>query len=164
MTLTLPHLEHLISIREAAQMLGLSERRLRELVQEGSIRAAILPGGEIGVSKDLATITVLNEKLKSIRPTDYKNLRGVPITTSDAVGKYKVVKQTLLRWTRQGFVKVLKPGYRLELDEADVAYCAMIFHLRQNAGVFAGAPLLDENGAPYLLKHPVLSASRRRQR
>jgi hypothetical protein len=66
-------------------------------------------------------------------------------------------------------LNVLEPGQRgrgsrMYLDEADVAYCACVQALRQRARVYAGAPLLDDEGRPYLLKHPKLSQVRRQRR
>ena len=52
----------------------------------------------------------------------------------------------------------------MKLDEAEVAYCAEIYHERKAAGIRSGAPLLDEDGLPYELKHPELSAYRCRKR
>ncbi len=46
-------------------------------------------------------------------------------------------------------------------NEAEIAYCVDIYQNRKRVG---GVPLLDENGLPYELKHPELSAYRRRKR
>jgi hypothetical protein len=48
----------------------------------------------------------------------------------------------------------------MELDEAEVAYCAEIYHARNG---ISGVPLLDEDGLAYQLKHPELSEYRRKR-
>ena len=51
----------------------------------------------------------------------------------------------------------------MELDEAEVAYCAGIYHERKTLGI-TRVPLLDENGLAYELKHPKLFEYRRRKK
>ena len=165
------HLDHLIPLRDAAKLFGLSEKRLHELVQAGKIKGAILPGGEIGVSKDAAEINAINEKLRAIKRKQFDRLRNVPITITDASNKYSIQRDTILLWVnKQRYIKILKTGYRMEIDEADVAYCAAIYELRRSfigqskERGQTGAPLLDEMGDPYLLKHPKLSEYRRKKK
>ena len=157
------HLDRLIPIHDAAKILGLSEARLREMVQAGKIKAAILPGGEIGVSENTA-ITALNEKLQTIKREKYAHLKGQPITATDASSKYDVNRRTLLRWVDKKYIVVIQPGYQMTLDEGDVAYCAQIHHARRISGVTSGAPLLADDLTPYLLKLPNLSEYRRRKK
>lgn len=92
-----------------------------------------------------------------------KNLIGVAITVSDAAKKYDVNRFTILTWVKRKLIRVLKDGYRTEIDEADAAYCAKVYHDRQKVGIRFGAPLLNEDGQPYMLKHPELSEYRRKR-
>jgi len=158
------HLERLIPIHDAAKLLGLSETRLRELVQAGTIKGAILPGGDIGVSENAAEISALNENLMSIKRSQFEHVHGSPITVTEASKKYDTNRATILMWVRQKYIRILTPGYRMEIDEADVAYCAAIHAARKGFGGQTGAPLLDSSGDPYLLKHPKLSEYRRRKK
>ena len=52
----------------------------------------------------------------------------------------------------------------MELNEADVAYCAEIYHERKANKIGFRAPLLDEAGLPYQLKHPKLAKYRLKKR
>lgn len=157
------HLDHLIPLRDAAKLFGLSESRLHDLVKAGKIKGAILPGGEIGVS-ETAAITALNEKLQTIKREKFAHIKGQPITVTDASSKYNVNRRTLLRWVDKKYIAVIQPGYQMILDEGDVAYCAQIYHARTMSGVTSGAPLLADDSTPYLLKLPNLSEYRRRKK
>lgn len=157
------HLDQLIPLRDAARLFGLSEARLHELLEAGKIRGAILPGGEIGVSESAAKINALNENLSKITREPFENLRGVHITASEGAKKYGVHRNTILKWAKQGFVRVIVGGYRMEVDEADLAYCASIHDQRKDLGNIS-TPLLDDMGRPCLLKHPRLSEYRRRRK
>jgi hypothetical protein len=161
-------LEHFIPLSQAARQLALSQATLHALIESGKIRAAVLPGGEIGVSKQsaeqAATYEQINEQLRAIRREDFKKLRGRPITIPEAAEKYDVLDSTLRQWIKRGIVAVLESGYGKQIDEADVAYCAKIFHTRKSSNSLSGAPLLDERGNPQLLKHPQLSEYRRKRK
>jgi hypothetical protein len=89
-----------------------------------------------------------------------KSLIGQSITATDAASKYNVNRYTILTWKKRNLIAVIKDGYKLELDEADVAYCAKIYHERRLSGIRYGAPLLTEDGLPYELKHPKLAQYR----
>ena len=66
------------------------------------------------------------------------------------------------RWSRLGYIK-RESGYRLELDEADVAYCAEIYaeKYRKYGGQLRGVRIFDEDGNPYQLKYPEVAAQLR---
>ncbi len=176
-----------IPLNEAAVRTGWTVERLRELVAAGTIMAGKLPDGDIIVAVDANGTAIetpaeaetspderelppaaagddINAQLAAIKREDFKHLKGQGITVSEAARKYDVNRSTILKWTKQQYIAILKPGYRMELDEADVAYCATIHAIRRKTGVRFGAPLLDETGMPYLLKHPALSRYRREQK
>jgi hypothetical protein len=95
---------------------------------------------------------------------EFTHLRGQPITVTDAANNYDLHRDTVLEWTKKGYITPLRQGgrgSRMELDEAEVAYCAKIYHER---GGGRGVRLFDENGDPYQLKHPQLAEHRRKQR
>lgn len=93
----------------------------------------------------------------------YPNLIGQPITISQASAKYGIHRQTIWQWVKSGYITIITPGYRMTVDEADVAYCVRVFNQQKQAGHKFGTPLLDENGLPYQIKHPDLAQKRRQQ-
>ena len=163
-------LGNLISLPTAARRLGVSEAELRALIEKGKINLGISPSGEIVVSEDTNQVGNINEQLSAIRRGGFEHLRGQRISVSEAASKYSIVRDTILVWVHRHYVQVLEAGQgrgrgsRMHLDEADVAYCAKIHTTRQQAGVYAGTPLLDEQGNPNLLKHPDLSRYRRERK
>ncbi len=165
-------LPQFLPIPDAAKQLGLTETELRARVKAGKIAAGVLPDGEIIVNTDITDLPTedINSRLREIRREDFAHLRGKAITVSEAAEKYgrkfgvNIVRQTIGVWVRQGYVNVISPGYGMELDEADVAYCATVHATRKKAGIHAGVPLLDNNGYPYELKHEALSRYRREKR
>ncbi len=161
--MTLPQL---LPLPAAAQRLGLTENELRARVKAGTIAAGVLPDGEIVVNTETNGLPTddINARLRAIRREDFEHLRGKAITATEAAEKYQVSRESILIWARKNYVMVLTPGYQMELDQADVAYCAAIHAIRKEIGVRTGAPLLDEIGLPYLLKHPSLSRYRRERR
>ncbi len=173
-----------IPLNEAAARTGWTVERLRELVAAGTIMAGKLPDGDIIVAVDESGTAIetptetspddqlplaaagddINAQLAAIRREDFAHLEGQGITVTEAAKKYNVNRRTILAWVKQQYIAVLKPGYRMELDEADVAYCTTVYSVRKQSGIRFGAPLLNESGKPYLLKHPALSRYRREQK
>lgn len=146
--------EHVILLEEAAERLGVSEDVLTRLVQDGTIKAVqLLPGGEIAVNEDDVLTFVTREQ--------FGDLQGQHITVTQASKKYKVSRNTILEWVGYGHIKVYKPGYKMEIDEADVAYYATVYHKK---GGGRGKRILDQTGRPYQLKHPKLAEYRRQRK
>jgi hypothetical protein len=166
--MTTTTLERYIPLAQAARRSGLAKETLYALVESGKIRAAVLPNGEIGVSEHSAdqagSYEHINEQLRAIRRQDFKKLQGRAISIPQAAEKYDILDSTLRQWIKRGIVAVLESGYGKQIDEADVAYCAKIFHVRKSSDSLSGAPLLDEQGNPNLLKRPQLSVYRRKKR
>jgi hypothetical protein len=95
----------------------------------------------------------------------FSGLRKQSIRLSDAAKQYKVSTANLTRWMQAGYIKAEKQvPYNTLLNEADVAYCAHIYHERKKQGATFGSRLFDEKGNPYELKHPNLAKRRRRQK
>lgn len=152
-----------IPLAEAARKYNLTEDVLTRLIQDGRIEAAQLPSGELLVSDE-----GLNEKTKEqIIEEKYGHLRGKLITISEAAERYGISRKTVEAWVyRNQYLSIVDDAsYPKRIDEAEVAYCANIYHERQKKGISHGIPLLDENGLPVLeLKHPELSKYRRKKR
>jgi hypothetical protein len=151
-----------LPLSEAAQKYDLSEQVLTQLIQAGKMEAVRLPSGEV-----LVPVNNDPQKIKTKEQTiaeKFGKLMEQPITVSDAAKRYMVLGRTIREWISLDYIKVVDNGYPMKIDEAEVAYCAEIFHERKAAGIRSGAPLLDEHGLPYELKHPELSAYRRKRR
>ena len=102
---------------------------------------------------------------ENIIAKEFAHLRGQPITVSAAAENYTLNRDTILDWVKRKYINTLKPGYRMELDEADVAYCAKIYNqkLKEYRGQLRGVTIFDEYGNPYELMHPDLAERRRQQ-
>lgn len=158
----------ILPLAEAAQEMGITEEEMRLMIQSGKARAFVDPEGIMYVQMTLPLQTEdthddINDRLSRIRREDYAHLEGVPITVSEAAKKYGVPVSTLHRWLERGYVSALNNesgrGKRKILDEATVAYCAEIYHVRKPYNT--RAPLLESDGSPYLLREPELARLRR---
>jgi hypothetical protein len=69
----------------------------------------------------------------------------------------------MLNWSVN---QVLERGYRLQLDEADVAYCAEIFaqKYKEYNGRMSGVRIFDDESNPYQLKYPEVAEQLREER
>jgi hypothetical protein len=150
-----------IPLVEATRKYNLSEDALTRLIQDGRIDAAQLPSGELVVSdSDLGEAKTKEQIIEE----EYGHLRRKPITVSQASKKYSIPGTTIRNWIANGYIETVGNSYPMSLDEATVAYCASVYRSRKKAGIPGfGAPLLDEIGLPYELKHPRLSEHRRRK-
>jgi hypothetical protein len=152
-----------IPLTEALRKYNLTEEVLTRLIQDGRIEAAQLPSGELLVSDES-----LNGKTKEqIIEEQFGHLRGKLITISEAAEKYDVSRKTVEAWIyRNQYLSIIDDtSYPKRIDEAEVAYCANIYHERQKMGLRHGIPLLDEDGLPVLeLKHPELAKYRRKKK
>lgn len=94
----------------------------------------------------------------------FPRLIGKPITLSDASQKYGVPRTVLSTWYyRNSYIEPIDPdAYPKFFDEAQIAYLSEIYARRKQTG--SKAPLLDDNGLPYELKHPELADYRRKKR
>jgi hypothetical protein len=135
------------------------------MTNNNSLLNGLPAGAKITVETlDGKRVSYVKATKEQILRRDYANLIGQPITVTDAAEKYGIQRDTILWWKKSGFISVLKDGYRMEVDEADVAYCSKIYNERKNSGTLSGAPLLDNDGLPYVLKHPDLSVYRLKRR
>jgi excisionase family DNA binding protein len=133
-----------LSMEEAAHQLGVSEFRLRRMINAGTIRAAII-GEETVVSE--ASIRELTPKEQLPEYTKHIHLRGKVIWISDAARKYGIPNQTIVRWVAKGIIKrVGSDKNKVLIDQADIAYCADIYHARKGQGKW----LFNPDGTPYI--------------
>ena len=164
----------ILPLAQAAEALGVTEDKLRFMIQSGKMRAFVDPEGNMYVQMPLPLEAQtdepedINARLSQIRREDFAHLEGQPITVSEAARKYGVPVSTIHFWVQKGFISVLdwetgRGGSRKRLDEADMAYCAAIYKVREEEGV-KGVPLLDEEGRPYLLRAPEIAQARRRSK
>ncbi len=171
----------ILPLADAAREMGVDEATLRDMVKLGKIRAFVDPEGVMYVQMtQQGTLPVavaedtrqppddINARLSRIRREDFAHLEGVPITVSEAARKYGIGKRTLQKWLSLygKFIKILEEArgpIGAKLNEADVAYFVAIHQTRKAYGVRSGTPLVDEEGKPNLLKHPLLSLYRRSQ-
>ena len=144
-------LERLITLAEAAECLGLTVEVLTRLVDSGTIKANVHEGVVLIPEREIA---------KTITREQFKELKGTPITVMQAVEKYKVPYSTLIGWihSQLEIISIIKPGYGMQIDEADVAYCAAIYKARGKS-----SRMFDEAGRPYQLKRPEIAAYRQRR-
>jgi len=154
----MPQLPQLLPLEEAAAQTGLDVATLRNLVEQGKVMAGTLPSGEIAVAVQEGKVVekVETNGTQEQRPRrkedtpEYQavaHLKGRPIWISAAARKYGLNHQTLLNWVKRGIVRRLgREKNRVLLDEADVAYCATIYHKR---GGKRGQRLFDKDGLPY---------------
>ncbi len=159
---TLKNIPTYLPLPEVAKKYGLSEQALTQLIQTGKIEAVRLPSGELLVPANNDTKKIKTKE--QIIGEKFGDLREHPIAVSEASKKYEVLGRTIREWISLDYIQIVDDNYPMKIDEAEMAYCAEIFHERKAAGIRSGAPLLDENGLPYKLKHPELSAYRRRKR
>jgi hypothetical protein len=150
-----------LPLPDAARRYGLSEEALMQLVGNGNIQAVQLPTGEVLVAAESNGSPPKTKE--QIITEEFAHLRGQWITVTEAVQKYNLHPRTISEWVRKGYVVPLKyegRGSRMELDAAEVAYCAKIY---SEQGGKRGVRLFDEYGNPYQLKRPQLAEYRRRK-
>lgn len=136
-----------LPLSEAAKVARVDQSVILRLVNSGRIRAAKLASGE----------TLVNQKdceqpLTKETTPEYKavaHLRGCGIGVNQASKKYGVPNPTISRWLDKGYIRRLSgetlKGQRVLIDEADMAYCAAIYH--QNPG--QGKSIFNPDGTPY---------------
>ncbi len=145
-------LERFITLEQASHQLGMDQAALYRLIEDRSMRAALLPDGSIGISLSSVRAMLPREELPDYK--DFVHLKGEPISISEASRKYGIHTSTLTRWMQRGYIaQVGKDGRRTLLDEADVAYCARVYLSDSGQGKW----LFDEKGKP-------VEAGKRRQR
>jgi hypothetical protein len=161
-----------LSLEEAARKYGVKEKVLTQLIADGMLQARTTPSGELLVVADKNGNSQEPQTKEEIIAAKFAHLRSQPISVSEASRKYSktfgvTISQPLIsRWVKLGYITVLNRGYRLQLDEAEVAYCTDVFAQkhREYEGRMQGVNIFDEDGNPYQLKYPEIAEQKRAQR
>ncbi len=153
-----------LPLSAAAKRMGLSEKTLTQLVEAGKIQAVQPPSGELLVAVDNGQHYQTKEEIIAKR---FAHLRGKPINAYQAQKEYGIRHQNFIKWARSGYIEIKREEDRLiEMDAADVAYCAYIYHQKRKeyGGRVAGVRIFDDKGNPYQLKYPEVAKQLRRER
>jgi hypothetical protein len=139
---------------------------LTRLIEAGKIEAVQLPSGEVLVSAE--SNGYQSKTKEQIIGAKFAHLRGQTITPYAAQKKYDGIhRNNFINWARSGYIKIHQEADRLiELDEADVAYCAYIYKQKKEeyGGSLAGVTIFDDKGNPYQLKYEELARQMRVER
>lgn len=154
-----------IPLRKAAKQLKVEKKVLTQLIAAGMIEAKE-DEGEIFVAvgkpeNSNGTIPQTKEQVIAAR---FAHLRGQPISAYGAQKKYGIHRNNFLKWAKSGYIAILNENSRpIQMDSADVAYCAVIYHQKKEeyGGNVAGVTIFDSDGNPYQVKYPDLAAKRR---
>jgi predicted site-specific integrase-resolvase len=159
-----PYVPTYLPLSDAAKKYGLSEKVLTQMVQEGKIEAVQLPTGDLLVAAEKNGYNDPQTK-EGIITKRFAHLRGQRISAYAAQKGHSIHHKNFLNWARAGYIKILhEEEHLVEMDAADVAYCAYIYNQKKTeyGGRLAGVKIFDEIGNPYQVKYPDLSARRRR--
>jgi hypothetical protein len=152
--MTTPTLPTYLPIAEAARKYGMSVSRLRALINDGKIKAAMVMNNLV-VDEDEVRTKTIQRKEDLPEYKKHAHLRGAPIWISEAERVYNIPNPTISRWVQMGVIKKLGTrGNKVMIDQADMAYCAEIYHSRQAK---QGRRLFKKNGLPYKPKTGPLS-------
>ena len=153
-----------LPLADAAKKFGLPQKVLTQMIQTGKIEAVQLPSGELLVSAEDNGNT--SKTKQEIIAELFSHLSGQTINAYAAQKEYSIRYQNFIKWARSGYIEIVheEEGRLIEMDSADVAYCAHVYNQKkaEYGGNVAGVRVFDEDGNPYQLKYPDLSAKRRR--
>ncbi|MBN1484267.1 MAG: hypothetical protein JXA37_06050 [Chloroflexia bacterium] len=126
--------------QHAAEKFGLRAMVLEKLAKDQVIGSKLSTEGQLLVIEDEA-----KEVAKRLDRRQWEHLRGRQITASDAERYYGLSKNYYARWAREGHIaKLGEDGWRVWLDEADVAYATALAEvsggLRQGRALFPSSP------------------------
>ena len=124
-------------------------------------------GAKISIELPTGEKLTVNKKPQTkqdIINENYAKLIDVPITLSDAAEKYNVPRKNIANWVKRGYISIITSGYGMTVNESEVAYCVNVYRQKKGSGMGFRGPLLDKNGLPYQLKHPVLSQQRKKKK
>ncbi len=162
-----------LPLKEAAKKHDVEEKVLTQLIAAGMIEA-VERNGETVVAVDKNGNDDNESQTKDeIIAAKFAHLKGQPISASEASRKYSKIhgvpisNQSFSRWaTKLGYIIVLERGYRLQMDEAEVAYCAEVYaqKYREYDGRMSGVRIFDKDGNPYQLKYPEVAEQLRIER
>ena len=160
-----------LTVEEAAHKYGVKKKVLTQLIEDGMVQTRKTSTGELLVIAEKNGDSQDPQTKEEIIAKKFADLRGQTISASEASRRYSrkygiaIGNELFSRWSRLGYIK-RESGYRLELDEADVAYCAEIYtqKYREYGGQLRGVRIFDEDGNPYQLKYPEVAEQLRVER
>lgn len=153
-----------VPLDEAAHKYGVTKNVLTQLIADGIVQTRTTSTGELLVVADQNGNNPDPRTKEEIIADKFAQLRGQPISAYGAQKKYGIHHNSFIRWARSGYISILNKAERsLELDESDVAYCAYVYQQKKEeyGGNVAGVKIFDDDGNPYQVKYPELSARRR---
>ncbi|MEW5959889.1 MAG: hypothetical protein AB1801_19375 [Chloroflexota bacterium] len=161
-----------LTVEEAARKYGVRKKVLTQLIADGMVQTRETSTGDLLVVAEKNGNGLESQTKEEIIAARFAHLRAEPISASEASRKYSklhgvTISQPLFsRWAKAGHIEVLERGYRLQLDEADVAYCAEIYARKYSEykGQMSGVRIFDEEGNPYQLKYPEVAEQLRAER
>ena len=146
------HLETLpsyISLNEAGRRLGLNPVRLQDLIRVGTLKAARIKGETVVDEEKVDEIATQPKKEDLKEYKQFVHLKGEQISISDAARKYDVPLTTLSGWAKKrNLITRTSDGYRVFLNEQDVAYCVSVYKKRKGQG----KRIFYRDGTPYQTK------------
>jgi predicted site-specific integrase-resolvase len=138
-----------ISISEAGKRLGIPPLHLQDLIRVGTLKAARIKGEMVVDEEKVDEIATQPKKEDLEEYKQFSHLKGEPIWASEAARKYGAPQQTLSRWVKAKYIERLETdGYRVFLNEQDVAYCCAIYEKRKGQG----RRIFNKDGTPYQTK------------
>lgn len=161
-----------LSIEEATHKYGVEKKVLTQLIEAGMIETRETPSGEMLVVADKNGNGHKPQTKEEIIAAKFAHLCEQTISASEASRKYgkihgiPIAYQSLSRWVKAGVIQAEFDGYRLQMCEADVAYCAEVYaqKYREYSGRMSGVRIFDEDGNPYQLKYPEVAEQLRHER
>lgn len=149
-----------IPVSAAVEKYGVSKKVLLKRIKSGKLVAAQLPDGEYLVAEHDIDPSL------SIKREDFEHLRGQGISASESSRKYDISTANFSRWAKLGYIQILERGWKLILDEADVAYCAAVYKAKYEFydGQLSGVNIFDKEGRPYKLRYREIADMRRNAR
>ena len=160
------------TIEEAARKYGVKKKVLTQLIEDGMVQTRKTPTGDVLVVAENNGNSQEPQTKEEIISEKYAHLRKQLISASDASRKYSkihevpILQQSFSRWAKAGYISSEFDGYRLQMNEAEVAYCAEVYaqKYKDYGGRMSGVRIFDENGDPYTLKYPEVAKQLRFER
>ena len=161
-----------LTLEEAARKYGVKEKVLTQLIADGILQTRTTSSGELLVVADKNGNSQEPQTKEKVIMEKYAHLKGKKISASEASRKYSKIYGITIshpnfsRWAKAGYIQVINRGYRLQMNEADVAYCAEIYahKYKQYDGQMIGVRVFDEDGNPYQVKYPEVAEQMRTER
>ncbi|WP_298007555.1 helix-turn-helix domain-containing protein [Anaerolinea thermophila] len=139
-----------IPLSEAARKYGLEEACLRQLIEKGKIKAAMI-AGEMVVSEEEVKKRAEQDLISGVTKEDlpeyqrFSQLSGVGIGINEAAKKYNIPYTTLYRWLKRGFISTIgRDGQKVLINEQEVAFCEFFYRPHKHRG----KKIFTSNGLP----------------